>query len=71
MGPFEVAVVAIIAGIIHQITKTYMKHKGAIAAEQEITQLRQELDRMNQRIQTLETIITDDGYNLKNEINRL
>ncbi|MCH1920254.1 hypothetical protein L9G15_12540 [Shewanella sp. A3A] len=71
MGPFEVAVVAIIAGIVYEITKTYMKHKGAIAAEQEITQLRQELDRMNQRIQTLETIITDDGYNLKDEINRL
>lgn len=71
MGPFEVAVVAIIAGIVYKIANTYMTHKGAIAAEQEIAQLRQELDRMNQRIQTLETIITDDGYNLKDEINRL
>ncbi|MCH1926612.1 hypothetical protein L9G74_17475 [Shewanella sp. C32] len=71
MGPFEVAVVAIISGIIYAITKTYMTQKGAITAEQEIAQLRQELDRMNQRIQTLETIITDDGYNLKDEINRL
>lgn len=71
MGPFEVAVVAIIAGIIHQITRTYLKHKGAIAAEQEIAQLRQELEQMQQRVQTLETIVTQDGYDLKAQFKQL
>ncbi|MCL1074390.1 hypothetical protein [Shewanella dokdonensis] len=71
MGPFEVAVVAIVCGIIYKLANTYLEHKGAIVAEQELSQMRQEMNEMKQRLITLESIVTDEGYQLKSKIDNL
>ncbi|KFZ39038.1 hypothetical protein HR45_01175 [Shewanella mangrovi] len=71
MGPFEVAVVAIVCGIVYKIANTYLEHKGALVAEEEINQLRQELSDMKQRLVTLERIVTDEGYDLKSKFENL
>lgn len=71
MGPFEVAVVAIVCGIIYKIANTYLEHKGAIVAEQELSKMRQEMDEMKQRLVTLEQIVTDESYQLKSKIDSL
>ncbi|MDF0533111.1 hypothetical protein KDN34_02850 [Shewanella yunxiaonensis] len=71
MGPFEVAVVAIVCGIIYKIANTYLQHKGAFAAEQELTQMREEMNEMKQRLITLESIVTDESYQLKRKIDDL
>ncbi|QSX34248.1 hypothetical protein JYB87_03075 [Shewanella avicenniae] len=71
MGPFEVAVVAIVCGIVYKIANTYLEHKGAIAAEAEIKQLREELGELKQRLVTVERIVTDDSYDLKSKFDNL
>ncbi|MFQ6370691.1 hypothetical protein [Shewanella sp. YIC-542] len=71
MGPFEVAVIAIIGGIIYQIVNAYLERKGSVVAEQELSQMRQEMSEMKQRLITLESIVTDDGYQLKQHIDKL
>ncbi|GGZ05996.1 MULTISPECIES: hypothetical protein [Shewanella] len=71
MGPFEVAVVAIVCGIIYKLANTYLEHKGAIVAEQELSKMRQEMDEMKQRLVTLEQIVTDESYQLKSKIDSL
>ena len=70
MGPFEIAALAIIGGIGLSAFKVYHDNKGK-AGSAELEQLRAEQEKLKQRIATLESIVTDKSYQLKDQINRL
>lgn len=70
MGPFEIAAIAIIGGLAYSAYETHTKSKGK-ASKQELTELKTEIQQLKERISTLETIVTDKSYHLKDQINRL
>ena len=70
MGPFEIAAIAIIGGLGYSAYDSYNKNKGK-AGDKEVAELKSEIDKMKQRIATLESIVTDKSYQLKDQINRL
>jgi cell division protein FtsB len=70
MGPFEVAALAIIGGLSYSAFDSYNKNKGK-GKSQDVTDLKEQLDKLKQRVSTLETIVTDKSYQLKDEINKL
>ena len=70
MGPFEIAALAIIGGISLSAYKVYNSNKDK-AGSAELEELKAEQEKLKQRIATLETIVTDKAYQLKDQINRL
>lgn len=70
MGPFEIAALAIIGGIGLSAFKVYHDNKGK-AGSSELNELKAEQEKLKQRIATLESIVTDKSYQLKDQINRL
>lgn len=70
MGPFEIAALAIIGGISLSAYKVHHSKKG-IADSNELELLKAEHEKLKQRVATLETIVTDKSYQLKEQINRL
>lgn len=70
MGPFEIAALAIIGGIGLSAFKVYNDNKGK-AGSAELHELKAEQEKLKQRIATLESIVTDKSYQLKDQINRL
>lgn len=70
MGPFEIAAIAIIGGFAISGYKTYMNSKDRNGS-QEVTALQDEITKLKQRVATLESIVTDKSYQLKDQINKL
>lgn len=70
MGPFEIAALAIIGGISLSAYKVYHDNKGK-AGSKEMDELKAEHEKLKQRVATLESIVTDKSYQLKEQINRL
>lgn len=70
MGPFEIAALAIVGGIGLSAFKVYHDNKGKTDST-ELTELKAEQEKLKQRIATLESIVTDKSYQLKDQINRL
>ncbi|KKO47161.1 hypothetical protein WG68_00450 [Arsukibacterium ikkense] len=70
MGPFEIAAIAIIGGLGYSAYEVHMKTKGK-AGKGELEALQTELQRLKERVSTLESIVTDKSYQLKEQINKL
>ena len=70
MGPFELAAVAIIAGCLLSAYKAYKRGQRAKGAASQ-AQLEAAVSRLEERVSTLESIVTDRSYHLKQEIDRL
>lgn len=70
MGPFEIAAIAIIGGLAYSAYEVHMKTKGK-AGKGELEALQAELHRLKERVGTLESIVTDKSYQLKDQINKL
>ena len=70
MGPFEVGAIAIIGGLAYAAYEIYMKN-NAKAGKGELEAMRTELQRLRERVGTLESIVTDKSYQLKDQINKL
>ncbi|WP_213996661.1 hypothetical protein [Arsukibacterium sp.] len=70
MGPFEIAAIAIVGGLVYAGYEVYMKHKGN-TGKGELDALQAELQRLKERVSTLESIVTDKSYQLKDQINKL
>lgn len=72
MGPFEVAVIAIVAGCALEGYRVYTKRearKGKESSSQ--AELREEVAALKQRIETLETLVTDKSYQLREKFKQL
>ena len=63
MGPFEVGAIAIIGGLAYAAYDVYMKTNAKA--------LQDEVHRLKERVSTLESIVTDKSYQLKDQINKL
>jgi hypothetical protein len=72
MNEFVVPVVAIIATFSFLIAKHYFRFKSNQGASSvETDRLQQEVQALKQRVAALEAIVTDPGYQLKRDIERL
>lgn len=70
MGPFEIAAIAIVGGLAYSAYEVHMKTKGK-AGKGELEALQTEVHRLKERVSTLESIVTDKSYQLKDQINKL
>lgn len=70
MGPFEVGAIAIIGAFAMSGYKTYMKGREN-HSQQDVVALQDEVAKLRQRVATLESIVTDRSYQLKDQINKL
>lgn len=70
MGPFELAAVAIIAGCLLSAYKAYKRGHRSLSANSQAG-LEAAVRRLEARVNTLESIVTDKSYHLKQEIDRL
>ncbi|MEN3157283.1 hypothetical protein ABC502_02750 [Alkalimonas sp. NCh-2] len=72
MGPFEVAAIAIIGGLLYSAGASWYNHRSkSIANKEDFKALEDEVKRLKERVSTLESIVTDKSYQLKEQINRL
>lgn len=72
MGPFEIAAIAIVAGCVLEGFRIYTKRqaqKGKTGDSQ--AELREELNALKERVATLESLVTDKSYQLREEFKRL
>jgi phage shock protein C len=70
MGVVIIVVVAIIAGIGYDALKMRYKYQQ-LASGKGVDKLEQDITELKQRIATLESIVTDKPYQLKQQINQL
>ena len=70
MGPFSIAAIAIISVFLLTAYKEYNKQKIRVDAD-ELAKVNAEITELKQRIITLEQIVTDKSYQLKDEIDQL
>ncbi|MEC4725184.1 hypothetical protein HWQ46_06410 [Shewanella sp. D64] len=70
MGPFEIAAIAIIGAFSVSAYKEYNKRKGSVDSS-DMDELKAELVKLQDRVATLETIVTDKSYQLNQQINSL
>lgn len=70
MGPFEIAAIAIIGAFSVSAYKEYNKRKGSVDSS-EVDELRAELVKLQGRVATLESLVTDKSYQLSEQIDNL
>lgn len=70
MGPFEIAAIAIIGGLAYSAYEVHSKNKHR-TSNKDVDDLKHELNKIKQRVATLESIVTDKSYQLKDQIDRL
>lgn len=63
-------------GQIYKMYRAHLEFKHRTQKEnthttEQVEAMQQELTALKQRIETLETIVTDEGFSVKQEINRL
>ena len=72
MGVFDVGVVAVIGAFAYAFYEQHTKTKVKLATTQQNSgNLQAEIEQLKQRVATLEAIVTDKSYTLKDEIKRL
>lgn len=70
MGPFEIAAIAIIGAFAISGYKEYNKRHDNMDSKA-VDELKTELEKLKDRVVTLEKIVTDKSYQLGDEIERL
>ncbi|RTR34918.1 hypothetical protein [Shewanella atlantica] len=70
MGPFEVMAIAIVAVFGVKAYKEFNHRKTSVDTS-EVDALKAELVKLQERVATLETIVTDKSYQLGEQIDRL
>ena len=70
LGVVVIVVVAIVGGVAYDALKMRYKYRH-LASGKGFDELQQELLAVKERLATLESIVTDKKYQLKEEINRL
>ena len=71
MGPFHVAIVAILAGCLLKAWSMRYPKQESDKLESQIAEQQQQIESLIERVQTLEKIVTDENYSLKQQINQL
>ncbi len=73
MGVFEMVVLVVAIGVFGGVTREALKNKQSASTSQlnEINSRLSKLENLEQRIQTLEAIVTNEKETLKREIDAL
>ena len=71
-----VVIVCVVFGIIYKMYNKHLEFKAITIAHNDNADdkndvLRKEIQALNERVQILETIVTDEGYQVQKDINKL
>lgn len=71
MGVFDMIVIVVVCSMAFAAFDSYNKHKNKTGSSKEMDELKAAHEKLKQRVATLESIVTDKSYQLKDQINRL
>ena len=71
MDVFTFVIIIVVIGCGTGVLTEYFKHKRESAVADVDGDVYEELDRLRERVEVLERIITDEKYDLKRELDRL
>ena len=72
MNPFEMVVIIVALGILGGVFKNYFDSRGDMEASSvERKKMERRIHEMEERIQVLERIVTDENYDLKRQFRDL
>jgi hypothetical protein len=71
-----VVIVCVVFGVMYEMYKKHIEFKTKTlkhskTADEESSQLRQQVEKLTERVQVLEKIVTDEGYQVQKDINNL
>lgn len=75
MHPFEFVIIILVLTFLFKLVNTFLQTKGARRADAdaavEAEELRRRLESVEERVQVLERIVTDEAYDLKRQFKDL
>ena len=75
MGPFEMVVLIVAISVGAGVYQTYLKTRANSAADQttqaDVSEMRDEIGKLKERVRVLEAIVTDKDHVLAEEIRKL
>lgn len=71
-----VAIVCVVCGIIYKMFNKHLEFKAETESHNKTSDdqnnlLKQQIDKLTERVQVLEKIVTDEGYQVQKDINNL
>ncbi len=71
-----VVIVCVVFGIMYEMYKKHLEFKSKTlnhnkTSDEQSDQLKQQVDKLTERVQVLEKIVTDEGYQVQKDINNL
>ncbi|OUR62843.1 hypothetical protein A9Q74_03490 [Colwellia sp. 39_35_sub15_T18] len=71
-----IIIVCVVFGIIYKMYKKHLEFKANTlnsnkTSDEESEQLKQQVEKLTERVQILERIVTDEGYQVQKDINNL
>ena len=71
-----IVIVCVVFGIIYEMYKKHLEFKAKTlnhnkTTDEQSDQLKQQVDKLTERVQVLEKIVTDEGYQVQKDINNL
>lgn len=75
MNPFEFVIIILVLTFLFKLVNTFIQAKGSRRVDEEATvaaeQLQRRLAAVEERVQVLERIVTDEAYDLKRQFKDL
>ncbi len=71
-----VVIVCVVFGILYEMYKKHLQFKAKTlnhnkVSDEQTVHLKQQIDKLTERVQVLEKIVTDEGYQVQKDINNL
>lgn len=71
-----VVIVCVVFGILYEMYKKHLEFKAKTlnhnkVSDKQSEQLQQQVNKLTERVQVLEKIVTDEGYQVQKDINNL
>ncbi len=71
-----IVIVSVVFGILYEMYKKHLEFKAKTldhnkVSDEENNELKQQVQKLTERVQVLEKIVTDEGYQIQKDINNL
>lgn len=71
-----VVIVCVVFGILYEMYKKHLQFKAKTlnhnkVSDEQTVHLKQQIEKLTERVQVLEKIVTDEGYQVQKDINNL
>ncbi len=71
-----IVIVSVVFGILYEMYKKHLEFKAKTldhnkVSDEENNELKQQIQKLTERVQVLEKIVTDEGYQVQKDINNL